>query len=664
MTRLIPTLFFACAYAALSLVAGGPASGDENVKAVAYGDNGYADLDPAHASLFRVNDERLILALYEGLTTLDPETGKAQPGAAESWTSSADGKTWTFKLRKDGKWSDGSPVTAKDFVFAWSRVIDPYTESHWTWLFRSIKGCGVITDNAARIDGYNILRSGLKDLRASNPNGIPGDQVNLLLDETGVRPFLTQIKSRSVKKMLSWKEGDLFPPEMVTKTIDALKKEKKDLKEEWEKDFEAFGKSGSGIHASDATTLVVTTEGDVPFLPELLARSVFCPLHKSVETKRDKAFDPGSLIGNGPFVLHGRGAKPPEDQQEKRVLSVVDLTRSPTYNGPNKAKLDRLKCITDQGAKEDIVEYKKGGLQWVNTTWSEYPDKKKMRPEIEALKGFGVRDTPVVLYLRFRCDRAPFDNKDARKAFALSINRADVAKQFWPEATPAFRLVPPGIEGRVEDVSCPKPDDGAAQAAYKASGVTNETWVELSFGEAPGQDNAARELIKDWKKVLKLESSSRIENDADVRRILRSGKYYSMVTAMRGYANDPSAYLAPLHSGDADSGLGWRDDAYDALVDAARDPDTALSNPEKFLSTTGASELQGALDAAKSGQDGRLRFRREALAAAERRIMDEYVVVPLCFLKEAILVGDVKGLGSDGARRNPGFIGALWHVDR
>ena len=47
------------------------------------------------------------------------------PGAAESYTVSDDKKVYTFKLRADGKWSDGTPVTADDFVFAWRRLLDP-----------------------------------------------------------------------------------------------------------------------------------------------------------------------------------------------------------------------------------------------------------------------------------------------------------------------------------------------------------------------------------------------------------------------------------------------------------------------------------------------------------------------------------------------------------
>ena len=55
--------------------------------------------------------------LFEGLVT-ESADGKLQPGVAESWETSADGKTYTFHLRKEVKWSDGSALTAADFTLA------------------------------------------------------------------------------------------------------------------------------------------------------------------------------------------------------------------------------------------------------------------------------------------------------------------------------------------------------------------------------------------------------------------------------------------------------------------------------------------------------------------------------------------------------------------
>ncbi|MBM4429435.1 MAG: hypothetical protein FJ026_03680, partial [Chloroflexi bacterium] len=66
-----------------------------------------------------------VLNLFDGLTRIDFATGKLLPLAAEKWEVSADGKTWTFALKQGMTWSDGQPVTAKDFVYAVLRILDP-----------------------------------------------------------------------------------------------------------------------------------------------------------------------------------------------------------------------------------------------------------------------------------------------------------------------------------------------------------------------------------------------------------------------------------------------------------------------------------------------------------------------------------------------------------
>ena len=71
-----------------------------------------------------VPEHRILSNLFEGLTTTDPKDLSPRPGMAATWTLSKDGLTYTFKLR-DATWTDGRPVTARDFVFAWERVLNP-----------------------------------------------------------------------------------------------------------------------------------------------------------------------------------------------------------------------------------------------------------------------------------------------------------------------------------------------------------------------------------------------------------------------------------------------------------------------------------------------------------------------------------------------------------
>lgn len=71
--------------------------------------------------------------LFEGLVA-EGADGTLIPGAAERWEHDNSGKQWTFYLRKNGKWSDGSPVTAGDFVFALQRAVNPATASEYAFI--------------------------------------------------------------------------------------------------------------------------------------------------------------------------------------------------------------------------------------------------------------------------------------------------------------------------------------------------------------------------------------------------------------------------------------------------------------------------------------------------------------------------------------------------
>lgn len=71
-------------------------------------------------------ESKVITALMEGLVADDPESDDAlPPGTAESWEHNDDMTGWTFHLRPEGKWSDGAPLTAHDYVFAFHRMLHP-----------------------------------------------------------------------------------------------------------------------------------------------------------------------------------------------------------------------------------------------------------------------------------------------------------------------------------------------------------------------------------------------------------------------------------------------------------------------------------------------------------------------------------------------------------
>ncbi|MCF7928559.1 MAG: peptide ABC transporter substrate-binding protein [Spirochaetales bacterium] len=93
-------------------------------------------IDPALIS--GVPEHRIYLSLFEGLMSYDPETADPIPGVAESWKISSDGLTYTFKLREDAVWSDGTPVTAQQFVDSWLRFLNPETAAEYAYMMNMV----------------------------------------------------------------------------------------------------------------------------------------------------------------------------------------------------------------------------------------------------------------------------------------------------------------------------------------------------------------------------------------------------------------------------------------------------------------------------------------------------------------------------------------------
>jgi len=74
---------------------------------------------------------------YEGLISMAAD-GSIIAGAAESWSVSEDGRSYTFRLRKDARWSNGDPLVAEDFVFAFRRLVDPKTASQYALMLEPV----------------------------------------------------------------------------------------------------------------------------------------------------------------------------------------------------------------------------------------------------------------------------------------------------------------------------------------------------------------------------------------------------------------------------------------------------------------------------------------------------------------------------------------------
>ena len=136
-------------------------------------------LDPALAESVGANN--LMRDLFEGLTANDA-SGHIIPGAAESWKQ-VNPTTWVFKLRPNGKWSNGDPVTAQDFVYGIRRFLDPKTASTYATTF------GVFLENGLEV------AQGKKPTTALGVKAL--DKLTLELKTAGPVPFLPSLVSNN-----------------------------------------------------------------------------------------------------------------------------------------------------------------------------------------------------------------------------------------------------------------------------------------------------------------------------------------------------------------------------------------------------------------------------------------------------------------------------------
>ena len=125
-------------------------------------------LDP-HRYNLRL-EETLLNDLFLGLTTFDAR-GQTVPGAAESWLVSDDGMVWTFNLRPGLKWSDGMPLTAEDFVYAFRRLLDPDTAASLAYFMYMLENAPAVNSGQLPVAqlGVRAVDAYTLELRLSRP---------------------------------------------------------------------------------------------------------------------------------------------------------------------------------------------------------------------------------------------------------------------------------------------------------------------------------------------------------------------------------------------------------------------------------------------------------------------------------------------------------------
>ncbi|MCH4172258.1 MAG: peptide ABC transporter substrate-binding protein [Lactobacillus sp.] len=169
------TLGLVAAAAALTLTACGSSSSSSSSSA------SNQVLHRMEQDSIQTQDQSLMVDAISSQASLDTMDGlyryngkKIEPAiATKIATPSSDGKTYTFKLRKDAKWSNGDPVTANDFVYSWRRTADPKTASQYAYLFQDIVNGNDIVNGKKAPDTLGIKAVDKYTLQVSLEHPVP-----------------------------------------------------------------------------------------------------------------------------------------------------------------------------------------------------------------------------------------------------------------------------------------------------------------------------------------------------------------------------------------------------------------------------------------------------------------------------------------------------------
>jgi len=511
-------------------------------------------LDPQRMSYNQ--DFRLCYALYEGLVRWDNETFEILPAAAESWEVSPDGRAHTFQLRAGARWSNGEPVRASDFVYAWRRAILPDTAADYTALFFHIEGAE---------DFFN-WRSEAMERYAERP-----------------------------------------PDERTAEAASAL----------WERTLRRFEET-VGIRALDERTFQVALARPTPFFLDLCAFGTFHPVHpptlerfvdldpQSGRIRQRHAWTkPAHLVANGPYRL-----------ARWRFKRDMLLERSPTFHDQARIRSDRILRLVIANPNTATLAYDTGGVDWVEEVLVDYlPEMLRQvergeRDDLIRVPSFGT------YFWSFNCtDRLadgrenPFFDARVRRAFAMAANKRDLVEKVRRLGEPVARtFIPPAsIRGYDPDRSLEGPPHDPARAA---AALAEAGWINRDDDPTPeneaGEEFPVVEMLcstGSYHEEIALAMGAMWEDALGVRTrvVAKESKIYkddlkkrNFMVARGGWYGDygdPTTFLDIHRTGDGNNDRGFSDPVYDALLDrAARRRDAGermaiLERAEQYLLT-------------------------------------------------------------------------------
>ncbi len=552
-------------------------------------------------------EARVLMALYDGLVEYDPKTMESIPGIAKTWEISPDGTEYLFHLRPNATFSNGKPITARDFAYTFRRNLDPALAAKNAYLSYYLKYAEAYNSGKVFVkkpDGTFLHKADLSTDTSANAGETTSKEDDEFGGATEFHKFLNE-PERYVLPGSDEERQKLFAKDAKLKAAVVGA------------EYIPVKATDLGVEAVDDLTFRIKLIQPAPFFIGLLGHQFFRVIDQvTVEKYGADWTKPENIVTSGPFML-----------KEHHPYDRVIVVKNPNYWDADMVRLDRIEFYPLDEATTMMNLYQAGDVDamynhTVPAAWNEvvsqYKDEFMNAPEV------------AIEYYTVNVKQKPMDNVKLRRALALSIDRKALAK-FRKTVTPLVDFTPEGIFPKyeqarkkvyteelakqgssLEEWKAREFDPVKARSILKELGYTvNENngrysvpdfpvdKVEVLYNTAESNKAVAEFLQAQWKQNLGITLSL---NNMEWKTFLNVRKeldYHGLARAgWVGDYMDPFTFLNLFYSENNDSSTGWSDPKFDKLLDAA--------NKE---------------------QDEMKRF--EILARAELMVMQQQPVIPL-----------------------------------
>lgn len=556
-----------------------------------------------------VPENKIISSLYEGLIADHPSEDETMvPGVASHWEHNADMTEWVFHLRPTARWSDGTPVTAEDFIFSYHRMLSPGLAAAYAPMLHSIKNaesynrdergyllCGL--DESFPVAWEILKTANFTGDKAIDSESIPSgdfaalnrsDQKRLLAAKGLDRLNGSQLQAiRDNPSLFDW--PDEIPTDARAMVIGRL------LAHIQAGEPDLFESAEIGLRAPDPHTLVVTLREPVPYLPSMVRHSTWFPVPRHVILKFGKMTDrftdwskKGNLVGNGPFHL-----------TDWRYNHYIEVRKNPHYWDAENVGLNGIRYYPIENPYTEARAFFAGQL---HTT---YGLPAELLTKIRRSDPQYLRTEPYVgtVFLRLNVTRKGLDDVRVRKALSLAVNRAELCDYIYEGYTPAKSLTP-----KLGGYSAPDVlhhDLTQARALLAEAGYPNGEGLP-SYAILTSRPHPAADALQQTFRNLGIRVTIEQKDWGSYIAAQQSLEFDMAIAGWIGDYLDPTTFLDMWTKNNGNNNTGWDSPKYEGLLrQAALQPE-----PES---------------------------RHAILAEAEGVLMDDMPILPIAWYKRLYL---------------------------